>query len=504
MPTRQFNIMVVDDNAANLGFLFKYLEEKNFRVLISKSGQDALNVIEALIPDLILLDIQMPEMDGYEVLEKLKSKNSTKEVPVIFLTAYDDIDDRVRGLELGAVDYITKPFQVEEVTARINTHLKLSELKKELENYSIKLEKEIVRKMETEEKLLNAKKIAEESMKIKDKFLGLLSNDLLEPIEAIENNLQIIKNEEKENESIKTLIDKSMASSIKLGTRIKELLNLSLVKEDMKQKRLRFLEGKKIADSVIKEFLSLCDKKHITVENRMGEKKFFYSDKVFFKEIIRNIFVALVNTSKDNDLIVICTPKNDIRKIIFTSTSASNEMKFVEDIFKDKIKDLQQDEKINKAGFGLTLIKEIAQTYGCNIEINVDTETEIILTFPEINPTILIVDDDLFIRRLIINSLKGHNFNFMESENVADAIAIIDKETPSLVLQDIVLKGESGFDILTYIKEKEETSMVPVITMTADQKVETREEAFRLGADDFLTKPFNSQDLIARVRRYIV
>lgn len=133
-------IMVVDDIAANLQLLEELLSRKGYRVSSFPRGKMALLSAQQEAPDLILLDITMPEMDGFEVCSHLKKDEKLKDIPVIFISALDDTDNKVKALSYGGVDYVTKPFQGEEVFARVETHLKLSKAQKELEKYNKQLE----------------------------------------------------------------------------------------------------------------------------------------------------------------------------------------------------------------------------------------------------------------------------------------------------------------------------------------------------------------------------
>ena len=125
-------ILMVDDNPANLQVLQAILEGQGCRLLTARDGASALSVAAKEKPDVILLDIMMPEMSGFDVCHRLKTAPATFEIPVIFLSAPERTEDKVRGLEMGAVDYITKPFQPEEVIARVTTHLTLRYLERQL------------------------------------------------------------------------------------------------------------------------------------------------------------------------------------------------------------------------------------------------------------------------------------------------------------------------------------------------------------------------------------
>lgn len=129
----QQTILVVDDTPTNIQVLFDVLDASGYRVAIAKSGESALTRLEGNLPDLILLDVMMPGIDGFETCRRLKANEQTRDIPIIFMTALSDTVDKVKGLKLGAVDYITKPIQHEEVLARINIHLQLRQLNQTLE-----------------------------------------------------------------------------------------------------------------------------------------------------------------------------------------------------------------------------------------------------------------------------------------------------------------------------------------------------------------------------------
>ncbi len=133
-------ILIIDDNPANLGLLFDYLETKGFKVLVDTDGESALKAVSKAKPDIILLDILMPGADGFEICRRLKANFKTCDIPVIFMTALTDSADEIKGLELGAVDYITKPLKVEKVLARVTTHLTVRSLQKQLLEKNKKLE----------------------------------------------------------------------------------------------------------------------------------------------------------------------------------------------------------------------------------------------------------------------------------------------------------------------------------------------------------------------------
>jgi len=142
------SVLVVDDSSKNVDLLVNTLKD-DYRLGIARNGPKALDYAKKHHPDLILLDIMMPEMDGFEVCSRLKAAPKTKDIPVVFLTAMSETNDRTRGFEMGAVDYITKPFRPPEVKARIRAHLSLKEIREELKAQNISLERKVEALQET-------------------------------------------------------------------------------------------------------------------------------------------------------------------------------------------------------------------------------------------------------------------------------------------------------------------------------------------------------------------
>ena len=138
--SRDSTILVVDDTPANVSLLLDTLGDEGYNVLVAEDGESALEQVDYSNPDLILLDIMMPGMDGIETCRALKENPETRDIPVIFMTALSEVEDKMQGFQLGGVDYIVKPFQQEEVLARVATHLTLRSLQIRLEEANAGLE----------------------------------------------------------------------------------------------------------------------------------------------------------------------------------------------------------------------------------------------------------------------------------------------------------------------------------------------------------------------------
>ncbi len=203
------NILIVDDAPDNLHLLSNMLQPQGYQVRKAISGKFALKGVHLIKPDLILLDISMPEMDGYEVCEKLKSMPEIRDIPVIFISALDNVFDKVKAFEVGGVDYITKPFQSEEVLARVKNQLALRELQTQLVEQNALLVQEIESRQQSEarerdkaqeleftlEKLkqTQAQLIQAEKMSIVGQTVVGFVNKINQPINSIHNNIPVAR-----------------------------------------------------------------------------------------------------------------------------------------------------------------------------------------------------------------------------------------------------------------------------------------------------------------------
>ena len=124
--------MIVDDAPRNLQVLGNILRNQNYKISVASTGRQALTMVKKFLPDIILLDVMMPELNGFQVCRQLKSTKQTKNIPIIFLTARTQTEDILKGFELGAVDYVTKPFNTAELLARVRTHIQLKKAQQEI------------------------------------------------------------------------------------------------------------------------------------------------------------------------------------------------------------------------------------------------------------------------------------------------------------------------------------------------------------------------------------
>ena len=277
-------ILVVDDSAFEIQLVDWILQENNYQTVLANNGTEALEIVKTFTPDLILLDIMLPNIDGFEVCKRIKSNENLKDVPVIFFTSLSNIEDIVKGFEAGGVDYVTKPFNKDELLVRIKNHLDLISSKRKIE--------------------LQARELRQANA-LKDKMFSVISHDLRSPISSIKLALDFISKgflkpgEELYNDTIKDLVKTTDEAYILL----ENLLGWAKSQSNILTVVPEVLELQSLANSVAGLLKLNCENKKIKVENNIPEGITVFADMQMVQSVIRNLLSNALKFTPENGLI---------------------------------------------------------------------------------------------------------------------------------------------------------------------------------------------------------
>ena len=259
------NILVVDDTPQTLQLLVAILSGANYTVRPADSGALALASVLAYPPELVLLDVNMPEMSGFEVCRQLKQNPATQAIPVVFLSGLTDLDDRVQGFQLGAVDFVAKPFQRDELLARVSTHLQLARLQKDLTSEVAKQTRD----------LQGAYQELAKASRLKDEFLSTMSHELRTPLTAVIGMAQIL------HAGAYGPLNREQAEAIEVvegsGRKLLQMINdiLDYIQVDAGKVELQLAECPivELVNAVLENVRSKAAEKHIELSCRFYQQK---------------------------------------------------------------------------------------------------------------------------------------------------------------------------------------------------------------------------------------
>jgi DNA-binding response OmpR family regulator len=288
-------ILIVDDNQTNLDVLFELLKNYGFKVLVAQDGESAIEQIQYIHPDLILLDIMMPGIDGFETCHRLKSDPPTQDIPIIFMSALSDTVDKVKGFQTGAVDYITKPFQHEEVLSRIQTHLTIRSLQKKLEQKNAELahlNQNLERLVEQKSKQL----IEQEKTAIIGRLTQGMVHNLKSPLQVMQTSVDLIETKAtKINDYSFFSYTKYILQAI---TKVNQIMDTLMVKSRKEQNQ--DLQAVNINELVQREIQLL--EGNLYFKNKI-KKKYFYDENIanipLIYSYISQVFYNLINNAMD-------------------------------------------------------------------------------------------------------------------------------------------------------------------------------------------------------------
>ena len=299
----EFKLLVVDDVQTNVLLLKALLSKEGYGILVANNGQEALEVIRNENPDLILLDVMMPGMDGFEVAERLKSEEYRCEIPIIFLTALDDSQSIVNGFKLGAGDFISKPFRKEELMVRIKHQLSLVAARRIIEEKNEELRKTIAGR---------------------DKMYSVIAHDLRSPMASMKmllNTIMMSVEKDKIDPDIFDMLEMSNKTSEEVFSLLDNLLKWTKSQLGKLTVIPQKLDISGLADGVVEVTNSVAEVKHIKLIRTDHESFFVYVDIEMIKSILRNLISNAVKFSNPDSEIKVGIKAEDGKVIVSVTDS---------------------------------------------------------------------------------------------------------------------------------------------------------------------------------------
>lgn len=366
-------VLAVDDNPANLGLLFDVLDEAGFEVLVSQSGESALKRAETTQPDVLLLDVMMPGIDGFETCRQLKAQESTRQIPIIFMTAVTGTTDKVKGFELGAVDYITKPIQPKEVLARIHTHLKIQSLQAELSQKN----RELRRALEQEQEL----------NRLKSQFVSMVSHEFKTPLTTITLSCNLLQrygermNEENRQEEL-GVIERTVDYMHEL---LENVLSLSRWEAGKITIHVEPLNVAEWGQRLTARFQATCEKTHTVIWSYRGEIDQALLDQKILEHVFANLLSNAIKYSPSGGTVeFVCTEEPDTLRFRVTDQGIGIPETDQQHLFESFHRGANV-ENIKGTGLGLSIVKQFIELHGGTIavESRVQHGTIVTVTFPK-------------------------------------------------------------------------------------------------------------------------
>lgn len=369
------SILIVDDTPKNLQVLGNTLKLENYKVEFAINGFQALEWIEKKEFDLILLDVMMPEMDGYEVCEKIRTDDKNKNLPIIFLTAKTDSESIVRGFEIGAQDYITKPFNTAELLVRVKTQLELKNSRKKLESLNEWLDGEVKNRTVELEKTNTDLELANNQLlgldKAKTDFLTIISNEIRTPLNGIMGTLHILK-DKIDSIEMANLLNVLDTSVVRLEKFSSYALLITSIRTQQHKLNSESVNAAELIDFALLDLSNMIKENKVQISNNIPDNTFIDVDNKLLIKSLSGIFETLIRHISNNN--------NALININYKIEDSQNTIEIIGQnppFTPDQLKSEFNDFAIDKNGFGIefNLANLIVLAHGAKIELqNIDNQ----------------------------------------------------------------------------------------------------------------------------------
>ncbi|MBF0610946.1 MAG: response regulator [Magnetococcales bacterium] len=505
------SLLIVDDLVENIHLLREMLRD-TYKIHFATNGQSALTLAATLVPDLILLDIIMPGMGGYEICSQLKANPQTKDIPVIFVTSLSEEANEIAGFQVGAVDYVTRPLRAETVKYRIKNHLALREANRKLEEHNASLR---------------------QAVQLHDQMERTTNQDMRVPISRIIETSELLLAKAALNHEEKELVHSIHGSSLQLLEMIHTSLSLHKIESGTYILHPSQVDILAVLGRILEEQESFWRSKHLIIHilDERGQNATFgnymvMAEALLLHTLFGNLLLHAMENAPLGSTMTITNSKEDgfiLLSILHTGKLAAQER----DEFFNKCPTADAQD-CDPGGYTSRLI---AQLHGGEVTLQhlpsqgtlyqvklpalalpeaprpIPEGTAPLLDIPPqtILPEaakILVVDDqmeNIYLLQKALNSLGS--IYFATSGEKALQVAI--QQVPDLILLDVMMPGMDGYATLVHLRQERVTRDIPVVFVTAMDHKEGEEKGLKLGAIDYIAKPFHAQSVRLKVHNIL-
>ena len=503
-------ILVVDDTPANLEVLTGMLKDRGYRVRPVPGGKLALLAAQRDPPDLVLLDINMPDMNGYEVCAHLKADERLKGIPVIFISALTEQLDKVKAFATGGVDYITKPFQMEELNARVETHLKLRRLQIELEVANARL-------AATNAELSCKQRELSDLHRRKDEFLAMLSHELRNPLAPILNAAQLLRSQAGDDpihHRAHSIIERQVTQMTRL---IDDLMEVSRITTGRVQLRRERVAVDDIVERAVESVGPLMDRRgHGVAISLPPQPIWLDADAARLQQVVVNLLTNAAKYTADGGRIhlsVVAEGDGCVIRVRDTGVGIAPEfLPVIFELFTQAERSLDRSQ--GGLGIGLALVSRLVEMHRGTVEVTstVGVGSEFVVRLPAL-PTaagaddgapsvsqeiaapsgpslrVLVVDDSVDTAETLALLLEMSGHEVRTAHTGPDALEAAIEYRPNAVLLDIGLPGLNGYEVAKRIRQEPALSGIVLVAMTGYGQENDLQLSRESGFDHHLVKP---------------